>query len=210
MGLASSSLEALENAVAERVYPKVPVDIRTVINYWPVDGWSTAAEVVEQATPGDLIEFRRTGYSHWAVYIGDGWVVNYGRKEPSPELVQRERLLDVSGRDKCRINNLCQAASSINLSSLDSSEIVRRASARIGERSPYNLVNHNCEVFATECRYGEGFTCQPTEAIITAGHLVGGGALGYEAGKQAVASGRWTEEEVADYLYDSWSNSAMY
>ena len=39
---------------------------------------------------------------------------------------------------------------------------------------------------------------------------LGGGALGYEAGKRAVASGNWTEEEVADYLYDSWSNSAFY
>ncbi len=40
--------------------------------------------------------------------------------------------------------------------------------------------------------------------------MSGGGSLAYEAGKRAVADGRWTEEEVADYLYDSWSNSWPY
>ena len=110
-------------------------------------------------------------YGHWAVYVGDGYVVNYGRQTPSTSLVQKERLVVVSEGDKCRINNLSYAARSKHLSSFGRSEIVRRAEARIGEESPYNLMSHNCEVFATECRYGEGFTCQPTERLIDIGIL---------------------------------------
>lgn len=184
----------------------------SAINYTVVDRWQNVDQVLNRAERGDLIEFRRSGglYGHWAVYIGDGEVVNYGRQNPRRSLVQRESLRRVADGDECRVNNLTGAARSRNLTSASQSEIVRRATSRIDEESDYNLIDHNCEVFATECRYGEGFTCQPSERLIDIGHAVGGGAMGYEAGRRAVADGRWTEEEVADYLYDSWSNSAMY
>jgi cell wall-associated NlpC family hydrolase len=54
------------------------------INFTVVDRWQDVDEVLNHAAPGDLIEFRRTMglYGHWAVYIGDGEVVNYGRKNP--------------------------------------------------------------------------------------------------------------------------------
>jgi hypothetical protein len=175
------------------------------INYTVVDRWQDVDEVLNHAVPGDLIEFnRKMGlYGHWAVYIGDEEVVNYGRKNPSTSEVQKESLRHVADGDKCRINNLTAAARSKNLTSFSQSEIVRRAMSHIGELSAYDLIDHNCEVFATECRYGQGFTCQPREKLMDFGHVFGGGAMGYEAGKQAVASGRWTEEEVADYLWDS-------
>ena len=110
-------------------------------------------------------------YGHWAVYVGNGYVVNYGRETPSTSLVQKERLRSVSNGDNCRINNLSYAAESKGLTAFTRSQIVRRAEARVGEESPYSLMSHNCEVFATECRYGEGFTCQPTERLIDIGIL---------------------------------------
>lgn len=176
------------------------------INFTVVDRWQDVDEVLNHAAPGDLIEFRRTMglYGHWAVYIGDGEVVNYGRKNPRTSLVQKESLRLVAEGGGCRINNLTSAARSKNLTSFSQSEIVRRATSHIGEESDYNLIDHNCEVFATKCRYGTGFTCQPSERLIDVGHVVsGGGAMGYAAGRRAVAEGRWTEEEVADYLWDS-------
>jgi len=174
------------------------------INYTVVDRWQDVDEVLNHAVPGDLIEFRRNMglYGHWAVYIGDGEVVNYGRQHRK-SLVQKESLRLVADGDQCRINNLTSAARSKNLTSFSQSEIVRRAKSHIGQDSKYNLIDHNCEVFATQCRYGEGFTCQPSERLIDVGHVVCGGAMGYAAGKRAVDSGRWTEEEVADYLWDS-------
>ena len=160
-----------------------------------------------------MIEFKRAYgvYCHWAVYIANGYVVNYGRKDPTPAIVQKEKLIIKVAEDcPCRINNLTGAASDLNLTPFPRDEIVERTLAKVGKKYEYKLSKNNCECFATECRYGTGFTCQPTEAVIAAGHAMGGGALGYEAGKRAVASGNWTEEEVADYLYDSWSNSAFY
>lgn len=39
---------------------------------------SLSLDFLSQAklTPGDLIEIFRLGYAHWAVYVGDGYVVH--------------------------------------------------------------------------------------------------------------------------------------
>lgn len=36
--------------------------------------------VIENAEAGDLLEFNRGVYSHWAVYIGKNRHINYGTK----------------------------------------------------------------------------------------------------------------------------------
>lgn len=128
---------------------------------WPVDDWSTSAEILERAKPGDLIEFERIkSDSYWAVYIGDGWVVTYGYKAENQigigEIVKKERMVVLGNR--CRINNLEVVAKRLHLHCFDPDEIVRRAEARIGEESQLNLLEPNCEIFATECRFGKGFT----------------------------------------------------
>lgn len=132
-----------------------------------VEPWSTADEVLTRAVAGDLIEFRRLRgvYCHWAVYVGSGYVINYGRKDPDTSIVQRERVTTVSDGDPCRINNLVVAAKRRNLEPLNGKRIVERAEAKLGEEANYNFMFRNCEVFATECRYGRGFTCQPDEFL---------------------------------------------
>ena len=125
-----------------------------------------------RARDGDLIEFKRAYgvYCHWAVYIGNGYVVNYGRKDPTPAIVQKEKLIIKVAEDcPCRINNLTGAASDLNLTPFPRDEIVERTLAKVGKKYEYKLSKNNCECFATECRYGTGFTCQPTEAVIAAG-----------------------------------------
>ncbi len=130
--------------------------------------WDTADDVLAKAVPGDLIEFHRLKgtYCHWAVYVGNGYVINYGRQDPSPDLVQKELLTTVSDGDPCRINNLVEEAQKRGLNEpFTGKEIVRRAEAKLGKKFPYNVLNNNCEVFATECRYGRGFTCQPEQVV---------------------------------------------
>lgn len=123
-------------------------------------------DVLSSAKPGDLIEFKRyiVAYCHWAVYVGNGYVINYGRPHPSRDLVQKELLTAVSDGDPCRINNHVKEARKRKLKPFKSKKIVDRAVAQLGKEFPYFLLTNNCETFATKCRYGgEGFTCQPKE-----------------------------------------------
>ena len=119
------------------------------------------------------IAFRRLRGVYWAVYVENGYVINYGRKDPDTSIVQGEFILtDVSDRDECRINNLVVAAERRNLQPFSGEKIVKRAEAKLGEEANYNFVFRNCEVFGTECRYGRGFTCQPEQVVdeLTPGH----------------------------------------
>uniref|UniRef100_A0A671WWV6 LRAT domain-containing protein n=1 Tax=Sparus aurata TaxID=8175 RepID=A0A671WWV6_SPAAU len=65
--------------------------------------------------PGDLIEVLRGGYQHWAVYVGDGYVVHLTtppdafsslRSVPTEKaMVRREKLEEAVGDNTWRINN---------------------------------------------------------------------------------------------------------
>ncbi|XP_039642817.1 phospholipase A and acyltransferase 4-like isoform X2 [Perca fluviatilis] len=64
------------------------------------------------AEPGDLIEIDRWMYQHWAIYIGGEEVVNFAPPNGDIALehpkgqVKREKIWEVVGNDKFKINNL--------------------------------------------------------------------------------------------------------
>uniref|UniRef100_A0A8C1LI53 LRAT domain-containing protein n=1 Tax=Cyprinus carpio TaxID=7962 RepID=A0A8C1LI53_CYPCA len=58
--------------------------------------------------PGDVIEIFRDGYQHWAIYVGDGYVIHLVTASghgDSGSSMKKEKLQDVAGNDKYRINN---------------------------------------------------------------------------------------------------------
>uniref|UniRef100_A0A8C1LI72 LRAT domain-containing protein n=1 Tax=Cyprinus carpio TaxID=7962 RepID=A0A8C1LI72_CYPCA len=59
--------------------------------------------------PGDVIEIFRDGYQHWAIYVGDGYVIHLVTACEVFCLfvitLKKEKLQDVAGNDKYRINN---------------------------------------------------------------------------------------------------------
>ncbi|XP_046544914.1 phospholipase A and acyltransferase 3-like [Haliotis rubra] len=123
-------------------------------------------EVLDILEPGDLLEFERGVYSHWAVYIGNGDVVHLSGvdgaggsdlKHPctisgvksDKGIVCKEDLWKVAGDSKAYKNNPKEE----KLKSLEPSKIVERALSKVGEVG-YNLLYENCEHFAMWCRYG--------------------------------------------------------
>uniref|UniRef100_A0A3B3VRI3 LRAT domain-containing protein n=1 Tax=Poecilia latipinna TaxID=48699 RepID=A0A3B3VRI3_9TELE len=109
--------------------------------------------------PGDLIEIFRVGYKHWAIYIGSGFVVHLGAVPPQMKLmgvVMKEKLEDVVGGDRWRINNYLDKKHKPQ----QIYTIVKQAVGFIGTRLPYNLVSSNCEHFATDLRYGKSTSLQ--------------------------------------------------
>ncbi|XP_051823204.1 uncharacterized protein LOC127541915 isoform X2 [Antechinus flavipes] len=105
----------------------------------------------QEPTPGDLIEIFRRGYSHWAVYVGYGCVVHL-----APPLVadiaplKRELLYVMVGSNRYQVNNKYDDSDP----PLPPTQIVHRALKLVGKLVPYNLLNNNCEHFATQLRSG--------------------------------------------------------
>ncbi|KAF3835162.1 hypothetical protein F7725_027720 [Dissostichus mawsoni] len=125
--------------------------------------------------PGDLIEIFRPAYQHWALYLGDGYIINltpvdenqaaamssvksvFSRKA----VVRMQLLKEVVGSDSYRVNNKYDH----NHTPLPVSEIIQRAQVLIGQEVSYDLLGSNCEHFVTLLRYGEGVSEQATRAI---------------------------------------------
>ncbi|NXQ38354.1 HRSL1 enzyme, partial [Catharus fuscescens] len=120
--------------------------------------------------PGDLIEIKRGHDAHWALYVGDGYVIHAtpvdegvaslaAESETSLTMkvkVMKELLKEVAGKDNWHVNNKydhCRTPFPVE-------EIIRRAESEIGKVMPYRLLNKNCEHFVTKLRYGEAVSEQ--------------------------------------------------
>ncbi|KAM7084729.1 phospholipase A and acyltransferase 2 [Molossus nigricans] len=129
--------------------------------------------------PGDLIEIFRFGYEHWAICVGDGYVVHLAPPSEiagagaaslmsaltDKAIVKRELLSVVAGRDKYRVNNKHDK----KYSPLPPSKIVQRAEELVGQEMLYKLTSDNCEHFVNELRYGVSRSDQVTSAVTAVG-----------------------------------------
>ncbi|NWU37791.1 HRSL1 enzyme, partial [Hylia prasina] len=113
--------------------------------------------------PGDLIEIDRPLYQHWALYVGDEYVIHV-TDEGAPSLsvsttaiytrrakVKKQLLKEVVGNNKWRVNNKYDRSHTPR----PVDEIIRRAEQWIDKEVPYDVLGSNCEHFVTELRYGE-------------------------------------------------------
>ncbi|XP_026710844.1 phospholipid-metabolizing enzyme A-C1 isoform X1 [Athene cunicularia] len=125
--------------------------------------------------PGDLIEIFRPAYQHWALYLGDGYIINVTPVDEGPPAtlasaksvfsrkarVRMQLLKDVVGSDTYHINNKYDST----YAPLPVEEIIRRAEYLIDQEVSYDLLGNNCEHFVTLLRYGEGVSDQAKRAI---------------------------------------------
>ncbi|XP_005857556.1 PREDICTED: HRAS-like suppressor 3 isoform X2 [Myotis brandtii] len=163
-------------------------------------GTTTSSQA--ELKPGDLIEIFRKYDQHWAVYVGDGYVVhltspgditgaasaNLMSSGSGMAIVKKERLSDVAGKDKHRVNNKHDREHK----PLDPSEIVWRAQELLGQKVCYKLTSDNCEHFVNELRYGVSCSDQVTEALfatVRAVSIPAGMAAGTAMGIPAAVAG---------------------
>ncbi|XP_067318280.1 phospholipase A and acyltransferase 3-like [Anolis sagrei] len=143
--------------------------------------------------PGDLIEFSRGLYKHYAVAVDKDHVIHLTSADPersssnvsstggSKSEVKKERLSDVAGKDKYRIIRKYDK----RYHPRDPEEIVHDAEAMVGQKKRYNLIHGNCEHFATKLRYGISESEQADYGIIGGSAAiagVAGGGLGAAIG----------------------------
>ncbi|CAF1515495.1 unnamed protein product [Adineta ricciae] len=138
-------------------------------------------DLLSKAKPGDMIEFIRGTYSHWAIYVDDGFVIHRwgdhdgigksvgfwgnfltfsGTQFDKATILQSkvDDVLRLGG--KARINNYRDG----KWKPLETDVILDKARRALNTEG-YNLVYNNCEHFATECRYGEASSRQVQVAV---------------------------------------------
>lgn len=151
----------------------------------------------EKPEPGDLIEIFRGSYQHWAVYIGDGFVVHLAPPSEVPDagsssvmsvitekaLVKKDGLWDVVGTDEWKISNSLDKKYEPHSPGV----IVREAGRLVGQVLPYCVVRRNCEHFVNELRYGKAESRQ----VRKAGEVAMYAGLAAAAGVGVLALARW-------------------
>lgn len=81
--------------------------------------------------------------------------------ESSDATVRRQRIWEVVGSNRFRVNNLLDD----EYQPLDPSTIVGNAVKTVGQERPYNVVTHNSEHFVTELRYGKPESRQVSKCL---------------------------------------------
>ncbi|XP_072573765.1 phospholipase A and acyltransferase 1-like [Paramormyrops kingsleyae] len=130
---------------------------------------------------GDLIEICRGRYDHWAIYVGDDYVIHITSDAAvksansmssslfGKAIVKLEKLLDVVGNDNFRVSNRLD----IKYKPRSVSAILSDALSLVGQTLPYSLIQQNCEHFVTFLRYGKPESMQANllRALILFGPL---------------------------------------
>ncbi|XP_042594717.1 phospholipase A and acyltransferase 3-like isoform X2 [Cyprinus carpio] len=133
--------------------------------------------MAKKPEPGDLIEIFRGTYQHWAIYVGEGYVIHLAPPSEHAQAgaystmsvlsdkatVKKEELYEVVGNDEYRINNLLEK----KYEPRPVQEILRDAHSVLGQERPYCVFRANCEHFVTELRYGEPQSRQVRVAVET-------------------------------------------
>uniref|UniRef100_A0A672K475 Retinoic acid receptor responder protein 3-like n=1 Tax=Sinocyclocheilus grahami TaxID=75366 RepID=A0A672K475_SINGR len=119
---------------------------------------------------GDLIEISRKGYQHWAIYVGDGYVLHLVKiceffvSFVCLATVKKEKLEDVANNDEYRINNRLDN----QYEPRPIKDILQDAENLVGREFPYNVLSSNCEHFATLVRYGNPLSQQVQDLAASA------------------------------------------
>ncbi|KAL3877389.1 hypothetical protein ACJMK2_035101 [Sinanodonta woodiana] len=111
--------------------------------------------VLSSLEEGDIIRIPREIYDHYAIYIGEGNVVHFGKDEKGNGVVKEEDFFKVCKNSKAEKYNYLDKY----IRPFDCKTIVARAMSMIGEKD-YNLFSNNCEHMATSCRYGNKYSLQ--------------------------------------------------
>ncbi|XP_048032900.1 phospholipase A and acyltransferase 3-like [Megalobrama amblycephala] len=159
--------------------------------------------------PGDLIEISRGVYQHWAIYVGDGYVIHLAPPSEHAQAgaysmmsvlsdkatVKKEELYEVVGNDKYSINNLLDE----KYEPRPIQDVLRDAHRLLGKELPYNVFTMNCEHFVTELRYGKPESRQVRQAVVIGGAAAAG--FGIVVAAAAVVSAFLGSKDKEDQKY---------
>ena len=132
------------------------------------DDFDSLGNIRSKLQYGDIIEFKRMGYSHFSIYLGNNKLLQYETPMYNNISVKNvfsnfpsQTLINVidktSHGDPVRVNNKNRLNLPVNMT-----EMGARIEEALGKNGTvrYNIFLHNCEHFATWVRFGFGFSDQ--------------------------------------------------
>jgi hypothetical protein len=124
-------------------------------------------ELLSSLKPGDLIEFDRGTYRHWAIYSDKNeYVFNVCAEDKNTReaKITLEKLVDVADLDpsqrQVRINNKEKSAGRKGLKARPVEDSLTEAKSLVNTFVPYNFRGTNCEYYCNKWKYGRGFSDQ--------------------------------------------------
>ena len=147
---------------------------------------------------GDLVEFDKIVYKHWAVYVGDNKIVHYKKVGREVKIVREDIDTYLSGCFVFRagkkkmgfINRIVQDSAHFS-----GQQVAERARSKVGMKG-YDLLFTNCEHFAKWCKYdvpmSEQWENKVEKTLVLGGAGVGGvigGGIGLVVGPVGAAVG---------------------
>lgn len=165
------------SVVQSKIDPNSIKDIQdlilTQINELASDFQPCTENLVRKAVFGDMIEIRRRkGYFHWSVFVKNATVIQLNNPEFGKlnwenafdnftGQVELRNLMELAGKDLCRINNKLNESKRKGLRVLPNSEIRKKMKEELQRNVTfYNVFDHNCEHFAAELKFGVSFSSQ--------------------------------------------------
>lgn len=120
-----------------------------------------------RAQKGDLIEFQRFLFRHWAVYVGNDEIIHL-ITELNPGIISRTNLIKYAEDTPCRVNNLDEIArDKYAMQPLKMNAIMENAFNDLDKKIFYNVFYDNCEHRATSWRFGRAFSEQVSNETCT-------------------------------------------
>lgn len=124
--------------------------------------------VIQEARLYDIIEIKRMGFSHYAIYIGNGYVQHLSHDynmfkaaiETRNGQILREKLISVAGKDLCRVNNKIRSAKRRGLMQQEPQQIKTYLDALENATLDYSIFSYNCEHIVTQWKFGKAFSDQ--------------------------------------------------
>lgn len=111
---------------------------------------------LKEPIPGDIIRIPIEKFYHYAIYIGDDEVVQFGyptdfKNDPTEVRVMRCPIEDFMNNNFIEVRNYDKAERKQKKRNPD---IIKTALSRVGEGN-YNILYNNCEHFVNEIVFGK-------------------------------------------------------
>jgi hypothetical protein len=124
--------------------------------------------VLQEVKLYDIIEIKRGGFSHYTLYVGNGYVQHLSHDynlfkavyEKRVGHILREKLIDVAGNDLCRVNNKIRSSNERGLVPRDPKIIKTYVDALENSKVEYSINSYNCEHIVTQWKFGKAFSDQ--------------------------------------------------
>lgn len=137
--------------------------------------FETINKILKKAKFGDMLEIKREGYFHWAVYIENNMVLNFQNPnfddinftnfyQTVDGVITKYNIFHLIANDTLRINNKIKASFGRNLEPISESEARNKVQSCFKDdvNLPFNVITNNCEHFVTHFTFGVAFSDQVT------------------------------------------------